>query len=25
LLEMVDEEEGNEQLSIKRLCFKWLF
>jgi len=25
LLEMVDEEEGNEQLSMKRLCFKWLF
>jgi len=25
LLETVDEEEGNEQLSMKRLCFKWLF
>jgi len=25
LLEMVDEEEGNEQLSMKRLYFKWLF
>jgi hypothetical protein len=25
LLEMVDKEEGNEQLSIKRLYFKWLF
>ncbi|KAJ6886155.1 hypothetical protein NC651_026747 [Populus alba x Populus x berolinensis] len=25
LLETVDEEEGNEQLFMKRLCFKWLF
>jgi hypothetical protein len=25
LLETVDEGEGNEQLSMKQLCFKWLF
>jgi len=25
LLETVDEGEGNEQLSMKQVCFKWLF